>query len=69
MSTQELLNLSKSERILLAEKLWDSVAKDSIELSDTITKELDYRLNRLKNEETKFYTWQDIKNELKEVRK
>ena len=47
---QSALRLSKSERILLVEKIWDSVAEtqDAGDLSDAQSKELDRRLARLK---------------------
>jgi len=62
---QEILELSVAERILMIEKIWDSIDHTDIALPAAHEQELDRRLNRYENGETTFVTWGDIKNELK----
>jgi putative addiction module component (TIGR02574 family) len=62
---QEILELSVEERILIAEQIWDSIDTNDIHLSTAQEKELDARLARYANGETKFFRWDQIKNELK----
>lgn len=61
---QEILNLSIAERILVMEKIWDSIEHDTLPISDSQKKELDRRLERFKNGETIFHSWEDIKQNL-----
>ncbi len=61
---QEILDLSVAERILMIEKIWDSINAEDIPLSEAHEQELDARLARYKNGETAFFSWNDIKNEL-----
>jgi putative addiction module component (TIGR02574 family) len=61
---QEILNLNVDERILIAEKIWDSISPDDIHLSSAQEQELDARLARYKKGETKFFSWGEIKDEL-----
>lgn len=55
-----------SERILLAEELWDSVASDDIELELTEAQklELDGRLIAFDNDKEVGSNWQDVKNRI-----
>ncbi|HEY5326909.1 MAG TPA: addiction module protein [Mucilaginibacter sp.] len=61
---QEILALSVAERILMIEKIWDSIDHTNISLPVTHEQELDRRLSRYENGETTFVSWSDIKNEL-----
>jgi len=61
---QEIMELSVAERILMIEKIWDTIDHDAIEISESHERELDRRLQRHENGETKFHTWAEIKNEL-----
>lgn len=61
---QEILDMSVAERILIVEKIWDSIDHDNIELSDSHKHELDRRLERHANGETTFVSWDSIKSEL-----
>jgi putative addiction module component (TIGR02574 family) len=61
---QEILELSVAERILMIEKIWDSIDHNNIETPESNKEELDRRLDRYEKGETKFYSWNDIKNEL-----
>jgi putative addiction module component (TIGR02574 family) len=64
MKINDILKLSVSERILLIEKIWDSLNTDELEISESQKKELDKRLARIKKGETKFYKWDDVKQRL-----
>jgi len=61
---KEISDLSVAERILMIEKISDSINHDSIETSEAQERELDRRRARYEKGETKFVTWADIKNEL-----
>jgi putative addiction module component (TIGR02574 family) len=66
---QEILDLSVAERISIIEKIWESIeAVDDIKVTEAIEEELDKRLNRYNKGETKFYSWDEIKNELNTAR-
>jgi len=69
MDIQEIKKMGQSERILLAQEIWDSIDGDSIELTDAIKKELDNRLERHKKGGTKYYTIAEVKSMLAEKRK
>ena len=67
----EIKNLSKysnAEKIVLAEQLWDSVSKESLEISDDVKRELDIRLQNLEEGKTELYTWDEIKAHLRSIR-
>lgn len=68
MDIKEILNMSPSRRILLAQEIWDSVPKDSIELSESIKMELDNRLNLHNSNEMEYFTLDEVKNKLAEER-
>ena len=61
---QNILKLSIAERLLLLEKLWDSIPTEEIAISVSQKNELDKRLSRLKKGETKFLTWDEVKKNL-----
>lgn len=64
MDIKEILKMSASRRILLAQEIWDSVPENSIELTDSIKKELDNRLESHESKVMKYYTMDEIKNKL-----
>ena len=63
----DILGLSQSERILLAEKLWDSVAEnqDSLEITASQKKVLEDRLAAYKKSPNEGSSWEDVKDEMK----
>ena len=63
----DIQGLSQSERILLAEKLWDSVAEnqDSLEITVSQKKVLEDRLAAYKKSPNEGSSWEDVKNEMK----
>jgi len=64
---QEILEMSVAERILMIEKIWDSIDHIDLPLPVSHTDELENRLQRYKKGETKFVTWESIKSELSEI--
>lgn len=59
-------DLTVSERILLAERLWDSVVADDavLELSVSQVKELDKRLDAYLVDRNKGSSWGEVKNRI-----
>jgi putative addiction module component (TIGR02574 family) len=69
INIKEILKLSTSERILMIEQIWDSIKPGDIDLNEAHKKELDKRLARYQNGETKFHSWEDIKEDLSPTRR
>ena len=70
MSTAKKINiqeLSQSERILLAEELWDSIVanQDSLEVTDSQRKLLEERLAAYEASPEEGLSWEDVKKEMK----
>ena len=61
---QEILDMSVAERILMIEKIWDSIDHDNIPIPGNHQQELDRRLDRYADGETTFVSWESIKKEL-----
>ncbi|THB69169.1 MAG: addiction module protein [Gammaproteobacteria bacterium] len=63
MKSQEL---TVSEKIILAEKLWDSVANNdsTIELSEAQERELDKRIESYSVNKDKGSSWSEVKNRI-----
>lgn len=59
----DIQKLSQSERILLAEKLWDSVVEEDvlIEISDEQKTELDNRISSFDEDGKPGKSWDEIK--------
>ena len=64
MKIEEILKLSPSRRILLAQQLWDSLQDKDIKLSNPIKQELDRRLEAHKNGEMEYFTREELKQKL-----
>ena len=64
------LKLSKSERILLVEQIWDSIAseQDAPELTPAQRKELERRLDRFKRTGPLGSPWSEVKKRLRQRR-
>lgn len=70
MSSAKKINiqlLSQSERINLAEELWDSVAEnqDEISVTDAQKNIIEERLTAYKASPSDGDSWEDVKNEMK----
>ncbi|MFT5133549.1 MAG: putative addiction module component (TIGR02574 family) [Gammaproteobacteria bacterium] len=63
----DIQELSHSDRILLAEQLWDSVAEnqDSLEITASQKKVLEERLAAYRISPNAGSSWEDVKNEMK----
>ena len=63
----DIQKLSQSERILLAEELWDSVAEnqDVLEVTDAQKKVLNERMATYEASPEEGVTWEEVKNEMK----
>ncbi len=60
--------LSDPEKILLVEKIWDSINKANIELTSTQKSELDKRLKADKAGEMKYENWEVVKKRIRRKR-
>ena len=70
MTIEKIINiqeLSQSERILLAEELWDSIANDenTLKVTDSQKKILETRISAYKASPDEGFSWDEIKNEMK----
>ena len=62
----KIQELSQSERIILAQELWDSVAADqgAVEVSDEQKKLLDQRLKSFEISPDEGSSWSDVKSRI-----
>jgi putative addiction module component (TIGR02574 family) len=67
MKTIEIDTYSDAEKIILAEQLWDSVSKENLTLSEEVKAELDSRLKNLENKKMKLFSWNEVKEHLKNI--
>ena len=67
MSIDEIKMLDITERILLVEEIWDSIAQeqDSLGLTDYEKKVIDERLASLKKNPNNLLSWNEIKNRVR----
>ncbi len=63
----DIHDLSQSERILLAEQLWDSIVEDqdSLEVTEAQMELLQQRLSAYKASPDEGSTWEEVRNEMK----
>lgn len=67
---KEIGKLSKSEKILLVEEIWDEIAKDTkTELTAAQKEEVDRRLDLAKEGKVKYYTLEEAKARIKSLKK
>ena len=71
ISIKEIKKLSIAERIILVEKIWDSIPENSeeITISPSDQKKLNKRLELLESGKAKTTTWDNVKNKLRKRRK
>jgi putative addiction module component (TIGR02574 family) len=67
ISIQDIKKLTVAERIVLAEKIWESIPEESGELDLTVSqkRELDRRLNSIRNNTAKFTTWPEVRAKIR----
>lgn len=68
MDIKNLHKISAAEKIVLAEQLWDSISKKDIDVSTEIKSELDFRLQKVDEEKTEYFTWEEVKKHLDSIR-
>lgn len=68
MNTTDIFKLKDTEKIVLVEKIWDSICTINIELTDAVKTELDNRLDKLNEGKTIFFTPKELKNRLKSLK-
>ncbi|MFP9113071.1 addiction module protein [Flavobacterium sp. RHBU_3] len=68
MNTKDLNKYSDAEKILMAEDLWDSVAKENLAIPEETAYEIDVRLKKLEEGNTPLYSWQEVKDRIKQIR-
>ena len=66
--TAEINMLSVSQKLLIAQDIWDSIARESgsLLMPEWQKKELDKRYMHYKDGKSKLHDWQDVHNELRE---
>lgn len=69
ITLKEINKLSVSEKIILAEKIWESLpeATDELTISNNDKKILDHRLDNLEAGKARTVRWNDLKKNLKQV--
>lgn len=67
MSIDEIKMLDISERIILVEEIWDSIAKeqDNVGLSEYEKNVLDKRLSSLENNFDALISWDEMKDKIR----
>ena len=67
MSIDEIKQLDITERILLVEEIWDSIAQEQeqVSLSEYEKKVLDERLASLENDQDDLMSWNELKSKIK----
>ena len=67
MSIDEIKQLDITERILLVEEIWDSIAKEqeNVGLSSYEKEVLDMRLASLEKNSENLMSWDEIKNKIR----
>ena len=67
MSIDDIKMLNITERILLVEEIWDSIAQeqDSLGLTNYEKKVIDERLTSLKKNPNNLLSWDEIKNRVR----
>ena len=63
---KDILNLSVSERIIIAEAIWDSISEneETVALSDETRQLLDDRLIAHQNDPNEGSSWKDVKSRI-----
>lgn len=71
ISMKEINRLSVAERIVLAERIWDSIPEecDEFAISSSDKQELDRRLDSLESGRSKRVSWPQVKRVLRMRRK
>lgn len=68
MNIQEIKNLSIAERISIMEEIWNSLDKRDLSVTEAQKLEVNNRIETFKAGNSKFFTWEDIKTELRKAK-
>jgi putative addiction module component (TIGR02574 family) len=70
ITLRDIKKLSVAERIILAEKIWESIPEHSeeLDLTNTQKRELNRRLDALQNKTAEFTTWPQVRENLRKRR-
>jgi putative addiction module component (TIGR02574 family) len=58
---QDILQLSNADKLVMMEKIWESIDVDNIDVSDSQKQEIDRRLEKMKNGDMQFSNWEDAR--------
>jgi putative addiction module component (TIGR02574 family) len=68
INTKEILSLSREEKILLIEKLWDSLKETQSEIPESQVSETLNRYERVTNGISKLYSLEELRENLRKLR-
>lgn len=65
---EQITQLSVEEKIVLVERIWDTIAEDTrsqnLEISPELETELARRLALIQTGQTQFYSWEEVKQNI-----
>jgi putative addiction module component (TIGR02574 family) len=64
ISLEEILKLSPAEKILLVEKVWDSLQPDEITIPESHIAETRRRLEAIRKGEVSLSSWEDVRKRI-----
>jgi putative addiction module component (TIGR02574 family) len=65
---QSILELSDVEKILITEKIWDSIDKNNYQIPQLHKDELDRRIEKIDTGKETFFTWAEVKKDIQKLR-
>lgn len=68
MNVKDHNRYSNAEKIILAEKHWDTISKKEVEVSAEVKRELDIRLKNLGEGKGRLYSWSEVKAHIVQIR-
>lgn len=64
----EILELPTNEKLLLVEEIWNSIEHDTIQVPKNQQDETMRRLKKFEGGKTKFYSWEEIRADIKKLK-
>jgi len=68
MNTIDFSQYTDAEKIVLAEQLWDNVAKEEIEISEKIKSIMEVRLKRIEEGKALFFSREEVRERINQLR-
>jgi len=68
MDIKEIKKLGVGQRISMIKEIWDSIDKEEVQVTEAQKLEVRERMERYKRGESKFFTWEEIKTELRKAK-